>query len=311
MGEKLPASLGPLVDRVIGRVCSLRNYVRERIQEVNRMTQREVMAAAQDVNTIYRSATGQIGELKSRLSAISKGDNASGESSAEAQLTTVEGYVRDLEDRIDQLKNVASQSAGCISKIGEATQRIQRLSTDAHMLAINARIEAARDTQGASRGFAVIAVEMKQLSRVITTTSEDVKSLARTLGDLLPQLADGMTDLRERSKEFSTSLGVDIRNLAQKSAAQRQDVEAALAASDVTLGAIVQASQSALSHLQFQDVVAQGLMRMDATARETEVGVCTDLNAEDRISSIEEAMHDEIGGDKMVEDDNAGKVLLF
>jgi methyl-accepting chemotaxis protein len=301
----------PFVDAAIGRIGALRKYLRARIDEVNRMTQREVMAAAQDVNTIYQSGTSQIAELKARLSAVSMGDSSRKESSAEGQLVAVEGYVRDLEDRITQLKNIASQSAGCNSQLESAAQQIQKLSTDAHMLAINARIEAARDAEGSSRGFAIIAVEMKQLSQVITKTSDSVKSLARTLGELLPQLAQGMTELRDRSKDFSSSLAVDIRNLAERSSAQRREVESALAASDVTLSAIVQASQSALSHLQFQDVVAQGLMRIDETAREAEAGVCTDLGAEDRIPAIEAAMHVEIGGDKAVDYDEAGKVLLF
>jgi methyl-accepting chemotaxis protein len=309
--EKLPPALRPIVDRAIGRVHSLRSYLRDRIAEVNRMTQREVMSAAQDVNTIYTSATTQIADLKSRLSAVATTESSGKDVSAERQLTAVEGYVHDLETRVDQLNNIAHESAGCTSKIEDAAQQIQRLSTDAHMLAINARIEAARDSVGSSRGFAVIAVEMKQLSRLISATSENVKTLARTLGALLPQMADGMTELRQQSNHFSTSLAGDIRNLAERSAAQRREVEAALSASDDTLGAIVRASQSALSHLQFQDVVAQGLMRVDANARETEIAVCTDLDAEDRISEVDRAMHVEIGGDKTVDAEDAGKVLLF
>ncbi len=311
MDEKLPSSMRALVDRAIGRMASLRSFIRDRVLEVDRMAQREVVAAAQDVNTIYTSATTQIAELKSRLSNVSMGDSESGGTSAERQLLAVERYVNDLERQISDLKNIASQSAGCTAQIERATQQIQKLTTDAHMLSINARIEAARSTDGSSRGFAVIAVEMKELSRAITTTSDSVKNLARTLGALLPQLDSGMSGLREHSKEFSGSLAVDIRDLAKKAAAQKRQVETALAASDVTLGAIVQASQSALSHLQFQDVISQGLMRMDAVARETEAGMCKDLNAEDRVAAIESAMHVELGGDKTVEHENAGKVLLF
>jgi methyl-accepting chemotaxis protein len=311
MEEKLPSAMRALVDRAIGRMASLRTFIRERIKEVDRMTQREVMAAAQDVNTIYTSATSQIDELKSRLSTISRGESKSSGTSAEAQLLTVERYVNGLEKQIDELKNIASQSAGCTAQIEHATQQIQKLTTDAHMLAINARIEAARSSEASSKGFAVIAAEMKELSQAIANTSTTVKTLAQTLGILLPQLDGGMSGLRNHSKDFSSSLAVDIRELAEKSATQREQVEAALAASDVTLGSIVKASQSALSHLQFQDVVSQGLMRMDGVARETEASMCRDLNAEDRIDKIEGAMHVEIGGDKTVEQKNAGEVLLF
>ena len=289
------------VDRAIGRIAALRSFIRERIQEVDRMTQREVIAAAQDVNTIYTSATSQIAELKSRLSTVSRGDSDSCGTSAERQLLAVERYVNNLEQRIIALKDIASQSAGCTAQIERATQQIQKLSTDAHMLSVNARIEAARSSDGTANGFAVIAVEMKELSRAITTTSDSVKTLARTLGTFLPQLDSGMSGLRTHSKEFSSSLAGDIQDLAARDTAQKREIEAALAASDVTLGAIVEASQSALSHLQFQDVIAQGLMRVDSVAREAEVSMCKDLNAEDRIPNIDAAMHVEMGGDKKVE----------
>jgi hypothetical protein len=50
---------------------------------------------------------------------------------------------------------------------------------------------------------------------------------------------------------------------------------------------------------------------MDAVAQETETSMCKDLDAQDRIPAIEAAMHVEIGGDKNVENENAGQVLLF
>jgi methyl-accepting chemotaxis protein len=308
LADLFSSGLRTLVDRAIGRMASLRSFVRERIREVDRMTQREVMAAAQDVNTIYTSATTQIADLKARLST---NDSDSRGNSAEGQLLAVERYVSVLEGQINELKTIASQSAGCTAQIEQAAQQIQKLTTDAHMLSINARIEAARSTDGNSQGFAVIAVEMKELSRAITTTSETVKNLARTLGALLPQLDGGMTGLRQHSQEFSNGLAEDIRELAAKSSEQKRSVEAAVAASDVTLSAIVKASQSALSHLQFQDVISQALMRMDAVAQETERSICKDLDAEDRIPAIEAAMHVEIGGDKNVENEKAGEVLLF
>lgn len=311
MGELLTSGVRAVVDKALGRMASLRSFLRERIREVDKMAQREVMAAAQDVNTIYTSATTQIADLKARLSTVSRGDGESGANSAEKQLLAVERYVNGLEQRITELKTIAGQSAGCTAQIEQAAQQIQKLTTDAHMLSINARIEAARSTDGGSKGFAVIAVEMKELSRAITATSETVKNLARTLGALLPQLDKGMIGLREHSQDFSNSLAVDIRDLARKSGEQKRSVEAAVTASDVTLGAIVKASQSALSHLQFQDVISQALMRMDAVAQETETAMCKDLDAEDRIPAIEAAMHVEIGGDKNVENENAGQVLLF
>ena len=108
------------------------------------MAQREVMAAAQEVNTIYTSATTQIADLKARLSTISRGSGEAGANSAEKQLVAVERYVNGLEQRISELKTIAGQSVGCTAQIEQAAQQIQKLTIDAQMLSINARIEAAR-----------------------------------------------------------------------------------------------------------------------------------------------------------------------
>ena len=81
--------------------------------------------------------------------------------------------------------------------------------------------------------------------------------------------------------------------------------------SDLTMGMIVEASQNALSHLQFQDAVAQGLMRLDRQVLEAQQVACRALGAEDLIPSLEPPMHVEIGGEKAVKNENAGEVLLF
>jgi len=309
--EKQASVIRTIAERVLGRFTSLRSAMRERIREADRMAQREVMGAAQDVNAIYTAATSAISDLKSRLAFISRSDSKSDRASAEAQLMSVEGYVKDLDERISELKGIASQSAGFTTQIEQAAQQIQKLTTNAHMLAINARIEAARSSESSSKGFAVIAVEMKELSRSITATSETVKRLAQNLGSLLPNLDAGMSDLRRHSQTFSETLRDDIQSLAERAATQRNDVASALESSDITLSTIVRTSQSALSHLQFQDAMSQGLMRLDNTAKEAETAVCRDLGLDDRIARIESAMHVEIGGDKAVEHKNAGEVMLF
>ena len=311
MDEKQASVIRSIAERVLGRFTSLRGAMRDRIREADRMAQREVMGAAQDVNTIYTAATTAISDLKSRLALVSRADSTGDRASAEAQLTSVEGYVKNMDERINELMGIAGQSAGFTLQIEQAAQQIHKLTTNAHMLAINARIEAARSSESSSKGFAVIAVEMKELSHSIGTTSETVKRLAQSLGSLLPNLDAGMFELRHQARTFSETLRGDIKSLADRAAAQRNDVADALESSDVTLSTIVKTSQSALSHLQFQDAMSQGLMRLDGTAKDAETAICKELGLEDRIARIESAMHVEIGGDKAVDQKNAGEVTLF
>jgi hypothetical protein len=85
----------------------------------------------------------------------------------------------------------------------------------------------------------------------------------------------------------------------------------AIETSDQAMSRIIRCSHEAMSHLQFQDAVAQGLLRLDNRAREALIELCQLAGLEDRIASIAPAMHVEIGGEKPVEQNNAGDVILF
>ena len=70
-------------------------------------------------------------------------------------------------------------------------------------------------------------------------------------------------------------------------------------------------SHESLSHLQFQDAVAQGLQRIDDWIRDAQLAAAELPAAEGRAAEIAEPMHPEIGGDKPIDLETAGDVLMF
>lgn len=297
---------------ILDALAELRRALRERVSEVATMTESEVMATADSVHKIYARATAQISDLKNQLSRFTSNDSKNDTVGAiEKQLLAVEAYLREMDGRIDDQQRLSSDAASYADQIMRAAQEIQKLTARAHMLALNARIEATRTTRGDSHGFSVIAVEMKQLSTAIATTNTTIQKLARDMGAVLPRIDGGIREMRSQSRDFSEALGSTMRTLGEKTEQQRGEIAQALNTSDVTMGAIVEASQNALSHLQFQDAVAQGLMRLDRHVLETQVAICRAVAADDLISTLEPPMHVEIGGEKAVRSENAGEVMLF
>jgi len=304
------ASLDP--DAILKELDQLRRVLRERVSEVATMTESEVMATAESVHRIYAGATSQISDLKNQLSRFSSNDSKSDIVGAiERQMVAVEAYLREMDGRIDGQQRLSSDAASCADQIMRAAEEIQKLTGRSHMLALNARIEATRTNKGDANGFSVIAVEMKQLSAAIATTNTSIQKLARDMGAVLPRIDHGIREMRTQSRDFSEALGTTMRALGEESEAQRREIGEALGKSDLTMGMIVEASQNALSHLQFQDAVAQGLMRLDRQVLEAQVVACRALGAEDLIASLDPPMHVEIGGEKAVKNENAGEVLLF
>jgi hypothetical protein len=81
--------------------------------------------------------------------------------------------------------------------------------------------------------------------------------------------------------------------------------------SDQEMAYLISSSHEALSHLQFQDVIAQGLLRVEPALHDLQVQQANELGLEDVIAALPPAQHREIGGDKPVDQENAGEVLLF
>jgi methyl-accepting chemotaxis protein len=280
------------------------------------MTEREVMGAAEEVNSIFAAASDQIARLRELLSGDhghqGDGDAQTDELSSliDAELKSVGNFASELTSQVGEQLRLTQAAEQSLSGISAAAAQVGNLANRAKMLALNARIEATRLAKGAS-GFAVIADEMKELSRGVAEANASIQEMARAMEELLPGIIRGANLMHDRSRVFSGDLASSMRKIADRSQARRQLVASAVEDSDRTLSTIVTASRAALSHLQFQDAVAQGLMRLDAALIETQQAVCDLAGLGERRKEIAPAMHVEIGGDKAVAQKQAGEVLLF
>jgi methyl-accepting chemotaxis protein len=306
--EDTPPRLG---ERAVDVGLTLRSALTERIGEVVAMTEREVMSAAESVNSIVGVASGQVAALKAVIRQST--DEAGGSSMGRAislQLGNATGFANDMATRIDEQRQIAGAAAESAAGITEAASSVQGLTRRANILALNARIEATR-LAGNAQGFSVIATDMKNLSQAIADLNGTIQGLARTVQGLIPKLVSGVESMSMRSHDFSEKLRTGMSELEVAAVQQRNEVNMALETSDQAMSRIIRASHEALSHLQFQDAVAQGLMRLDSRARDAVVELCKLSGMEGRIDGLAPAMHVEIGGEKPVEQNNAGEVMLF
>jgi hypothetical protein len=74
---------------------------------------------------------------------------------------------------------------------------------------------------------------------------------------------------------------------------------------------ILRASQDALSSLQFQDVVAQGLLRIDQRLHDLQVDVARQTGQSEILAHVAPSAHIEVGGDKAIKQAGAGDIRLF
>lgn len=294
-----------LPDLILAELIELRRKVQARVRETNVTTEREVMAAAESASRVASVASGHIENLHAVVGLVQRQQGASldGSTSADARL-------REIAACVDLQQTSARHAISQAEKITEVARSVQKLANRASILSLNARIEAARSGNG-SEGFAVIANEMKQLSTAINAANMSIGGLAHDLHSALPGLAEQATEIKLLSGQLSKELTDNLALVRERASRLSSEVSVALSGSDRALEQIVSASQDVLSHLQFQDTVAQGLGRMDAWLRDVEVSCAQTLGAPERVSEFPPPMHSEIGGHKPIDQRGAGAVNLF
>ena len=168
-----------------------------------------------------KSIGSAIGQVDKAASAIAVKSTESVERVADAMAVlktsagkgqTVASWVQDLAERIvaveDQLKSVQ-----------KSARKIEGIASEINILAINARIEAARAGDH-GRGFAVVAESIGQLSnqtaKVTHTITEDIDGFAKLIGKVRSEAGDVSGDAAEvltmarKSDEAISGIADDI-----------------------------------------------------------------------------------------------------
>jgi methyl-accepting chemotaxis protein len=301
--------------RAVGRavasmLAEFRSLLMQRLNDVNATTQREVIAAASSVAEVVDGATKHVRRVKEMVGSL-EGRNGGGVAAAVAhQADVLRRYFESVSRDIARQEQTADRAQQSLQRITKAANDTAHLASAARLLALNARIEAAR-VGGHGNCFSTIAGEMQHLAEQITQANEFIDSLASRLSADLPELAASARALRTSSEELTRDLASATMLVEQETADMRNVIGEMMSQSDREMASLIGSSHQALSHLQFQDVVAQGLLRLEPALHELQIEQAKLQGVEDVIADLPPTQHREIGGDKPVDQENAGEVLLF
>lgn len=307
--EKRSSHVGGVLAREVAfRIAEFRRFFMDRVHEINDMTAREVMGAVTNISAVVDGASSHIRRVKQMLTSVDGGQGQMGVADAIAkQSKALKQFLESVSRDIGRQEAVAERAQEHLQRITKASRDTAQLASSAKLLAVNARIEAAR-VGGNGNCFSTIASEMQHLAEQITQANQFIDEVAARLSHDLPEVAVSARDLRALCDELSGKLSVSTTQVNHEVERLRATVREALGASDNEIAQLLISSQNALSHLQFQDVVAQGLGRMEGAIVDLQMFHSEANSLEDQIAPAE---HREIGGEKDVDQQNAGEVLLF
>lgn len=295
---------------VASMIADFRTLLMQRLNDVNATTSREVMAAAGSVASVVERATEHVKRVKEMVGSLEGRDGGGVAAAVAHQAEVLRRYFESVSRDIARQEETADRAQQSLQRITKAASDTAHLASAARLLALNARIEAAR-VGGHGNCFSTIAGEMQHLAEQITQANEFIDGLASRLSADLPELASSARALRTSSEELTRDLASATALVEQETADMRNVIGEMMVQSDREMASLIGSSHEALSHLQFQDVVAQGLLRLEPALHELQIEQAKLQNVEEIIAELPPTQHREIGGDKPVDQENAGEVLLF
>ncbi|MFN3198983.1 MAG: methyl-accepting chemotaxis protein [Bradymonadia bacterium] len=295
----------------------VRDAIQSVISEANQTTEAEVINTGTAVHEIVETASSQIEMTRVAISALQDEDGRSALHRVARQqhemITDFMVNVRSAQDRQSKaLIDAEAQSKG-ILRIGEA---IRALASSSRILSLNAQIESQRlGEQGAA--FEVIAAEMQRMSARVSEANTEVARLAEGLLGALPVCIEQGEVLSEQTESFSRDFQALVEQMDQGVDMLEDLTQQTMEIGESHGAEIVTASHKAISHLQFQDPVAQRLMRIDTLFVELQREVAEALGERPDDWAIAKEVHTEIGarmGETLFDDSEtpeAGELLLF
>jgi methyl-accepting chemotaxis protein len=296
--------------RLLAGLADFRATLMQRINDVNATTGREVIAAAGSVAAVVDGATAHVRRVKEMVASLDGGTGGGVAAAVAHQGEVLKRFFESVARDIERQEVVAERAQQHLQRITKAASDTAHLASAARLLALNARIEAAR-VGGHGNCFSTIAGEMQHLAEQITQANEFIDSLASRLSQDLPEVANSARALRASSEELSTDIAAATSRVEEETDLMRDIIHRMTQQSDQEMAYLITSSHEALSHLQFQDVIAQGLLRIEANLYDLQAEHARALGLEETIAELPQPQHREIGGDKPVDQDNAGEVLLF
>lgn len=266
----------PMVSRVF---TAVRHRVVERVREVNGTTETEVNNAARHVATIVDRARSYVVDSQHVLGSLDGTSHDGVGGLLSIMSTLVRNHVKDMSARAAVQDERARRAALLAKNIVDLASAIDRLASEARLLAVNARIESSR-LGAQSAGFEVLATEMQRLSDEVASTNEQVEDLAARLGHDLPAIAAHAQALRTSMEEFATHATHQINATDRGVSLLHEKVAVVSKQGEDVMEAILNASHSALSHMQFQDVVAQQLRQIDSWLRDAQLDAIREIDGD-------------------------------
>jgi methyl-accepting chemotaxis protein len=255
--DHIAAAIAEEMEQCEGRVRAL-------LDQSISLSEGEVLSAADNITDLNRDAQEHVVALDALRHQFDEERGSGGLSGAlEKQRRTLGTYVQAMNQGLTEQHDAATRAIGCTNQITRLAREIEGISSALTVLTLNARIESSRSGQ-AGRVFATIADSMRALSFQVQAANGRVAELAASLKDIIPSIEQRARELREQNGALATDANTQLGELGSAYATARGAAAEVISGGGEHARRVVTRTHQVLSHLQYQDRMAQGLREIEA-----------------------------------------------
>ena len=247
----------------------------ELIREAIAVAQQETLQAVERVSRFYDAAKSEHAILTAMSDGIER-DSARRFSALEGALQAQSQRLGGVAEIVEGQESMSAQAQAAATEVRQVLKRLQAISTESVLLAVNAKVQAAHLGQQ-MQAVQVIATAMRDLAKGLDDCSTDLEDTQSKLEASIPVLADQSEMLRRTSsasKNAMSSLENEITETQRE-----QDLYVNKLMSDCITRAAqnTQEVHALLASLQFVDRISQllnaALIRLDPDEASANIGI--------------------------------------
>jgi methyl-accepting chemotaxis protein len=204
-GIEREASSSKQIDRSVSDILASKEETESLIKTINKNNA--------NIEALSNEIESQIKALKNTSKKSIELANA-GEDKSESGINKINTFVQKIEEGSKSLEELSS----AFEQIKEFNSLMEQISDDTNLLALNASIEATRKEGEDSKGFSVIADEIRKLSNdsasYLEKTKENIKRMREAVLSIVESTEESKA-IFEESKSIIQKTGEDLKEISE------------------------------------------------------------------------------------------------